>query len=80
MQVCTGFSHLAVQVADLAATTARLTRAGLEPGPIERPGGPDGPQTSWLSDPDGYWIELVQWPAGHADGITAAESEQHTRT
>ncbi len=23
--------------------------------------------------PDGYRIELVQWPTGHADGITAAD-------
>jgi len=39
----------------------------------ECPAGPDGPRTSWLTDPDGYQIELVQWPAGHADGITAAD-------
>jgi hypothetical protein len=25
-----------------------------------------------LTDPDGYRIELVQWPHGHPDGITAA--------
>jgi lactoylglutathione lyase len=24
-------------------------------------------------DPDGNRIEVVQWPAGHADGITAAD-------
>jgi lactoylglutathione lyase len=24
-------------------------------------------------DPDGNRIELVQWAAGHADGITAAD-------
>lgn len=29
--------------------------------------------TSWLADPDGYRIELVEWPSGHADGITAAD-------
>jgi hypothetical protein len=28
---------------------------------------------SWITDPDGYRIELVQWPAGHADGITEAD-------
>jgi len=28
---------------------------------------------AWLTDPDGYRIELVQWPPGHADGITAAD-------
>ena len=26
-----------------------------------------------LADPDGNRIELVQWPPGHADGITAAD-------
>jgi len=50
-----------------------LAQAGLRPGPVERPGGADGPQTSWLTDPDGYRIELVQWPPGHPDGITAAD-------
>jgi len=79
VQVGIGFSHLAIQVTDLAATTADLSRAGLEPGPIERPGGPDGPQTSWLRDPDGYRIELVQWPPGQPDGITAAVFDQQTR-
>lgn len=73
VDVGTGFSHLVVQVEDLAATTSALTAAGLDPGPIERPGGPQGPQTAWLSDPDGYRIELVQWPPGHADGITEAD-------
>ncbi len=37
------------------------------------PDGADGPRTSWITDPDGYRIELVQWPAGHADGITEAD-------
>jgi lactoylglutathione lyase len=73
VEVGTGFSHLVVQVGDLSATVEALAKAGLRPGPIERPGGPDGPQTAWLTDPDGYRIELVQWPPGHADGITAAD-------
>ncbi|MET8468906.1 VOC family protein [Streptomyces sp. NPDC006422] len=73
VEVGTGFDHLAVQVEDLAGTVRRLADAGLEPGPVEHPGGPEGPRTSWLSDPDGYRIELVQWPPGHADGITAAD-------
>lgn len=29
--------------------------------------------TMWLTDPDGYRIELVQWPVGHAAGMTAAD-------
>lgn len=57
----------------LAATLKALTQAGLKPEPVQFPGGSDGPKTSWLTDPDGYRIELVEWPAGHPDGITAAD-------
>ena len=68
-----GFDHLAIQVDDLAEALATLTGRGLVPGPAELPGGPDGPRTSWLEDPDGYRIELVQWPPGHHYGLTAAD-------
>ena len=50
-----------------------LAQGGLQPGPEQHPAGPDGPRTSWLTDPDGYRIELVQWPPGHPDGISAAD-------
>jgi lactoylglutathione lyase len=73
VEVGTGFSHLVVQVDDLVATVGVPSRRGLQPEPEQQPAGPDGPRTSWLSDPDAYRIELVQWPAGHADGITAAD-------
>ena len=76
VDVGTGFSHLAVQVDNLGATIEALRQAGLTAGPVERPGGPKGPQTSWITDPDGYRIELVQWPPGHPDGITAADFSQ----
>jgi lactoylglutathione lyase len=69
----TGLSHVAVQVDDLAGTVESLSRAGLRPGPIEEPGGAGGPRTAFLTDPDGYRIELVQWPSGHPDGLTAAD-------
>ena len=69
----TGISHLAVQVESLDATLAGLAARGIAAGEPELPGGPDGPRTSWITDPDGYRIELVQWPAGHADGITEAD-------
>ncbi|SFP80323.1 lactoylglutathione lyase [Actinomadura madurae] len=69
----TGFSHLPIQVDNLAATVEALSQAGLSPGPVELPGGPDGPRISWLTDPDGYRIELVQWPPGHPYGLTAAD-------
>jgi lactoylglutathione lyase len=29
--------------------------------------------TAWTTDPDGNRIELVQWPPGHPDGMTAAD-------
>jgi lactoylglutathione lyase len=61
----TGFDHFAVEVASLAETTQRLTAAGLHPTDPELPGGPDGPKISWLTDPNGYRIELVEWgPTG----------------
>lgn len=74
VEIGSGFSHLVVQVDDIATTVDALTDAGLRPEPLEHPGGPDGPTTSYLSDPDGYRIELVQWPPGHPDGITVADS------
>lgn len=69
----TGLSHLAVQVDDLTVTVGSLLRVGLRPGPVEYPGGPEGARTSWITDPDGYRIELVQWPEGHPLGMTAAD-------
>ena len=52
---------------------ARLAAEGID---AEAPGSPDGSdhfRTTWITDPDGHRIELVQWPAGHPDGITAAD-------
>ena len=63
-------NHLVVQTDDLDATLADLAAAGLD---TEPPGGPEGVRTSWLTDPDGYRIELVQWPPGHPAGMTAAD-------
>jgi lactoylglutathione lyase len=68
-----GINHLVIQVDSLATTRANLTAEGLTPEPIEHPAGPTGPQTSWLTDPDGYRIELVQWPTGHPTGMTKAD-------
>ncbi len=68
-----GFDHLAIQVDDLADTLARLNYLGLAPGKAELPGGPEGPRTAWIDDPDGYRIELVEWPPGHPYGLTAAD-------
>ena len=68
-----GINHLVIQVESLDATRADLAAKGIEPEPLELPGGPAGPRTCWITDPDGYRIELVQWPEGHADGITRAD-------
>ncbi len=59
-----GFEHFAIEADSLDTTLERLTAAGLNPGAPELPGGPEGPKTSWLTDPDGYRIELVEWPPG----------------
>ena len=68
-----GFSHLVIQVEDLRATIARLGGRGLVADVPSSPDGSDDFLTSWLTDPDGYRIELVQWPLGHADGLTRAD-------
>ena len=66
----TGINHLVIQVESLDVALAALAAKGIAADP---PGGADGPRTSWITDPDGYRIELVQWPAGHADGMTSAD-------
>jgi lactoylglutathione lyase len=64
-----GINHLVIQVDSLDATRADLAAKGIEAGPVESP----GPRTCWITDPDGYRIELVQWPDGHPDGITKGD-------
>jgi lactoylglutathione lyase len=73
VELGTGINHLFIQVESLDATLADLAAKGVVAEPPGRPDGVDGPRTSWITDPDGYRIELVQWPAGHADGITEAD-------
>jgi lactoylglutathione lyase len=64
-------NHLVVQVDDLGGTIADLAAKGIAAEPPAEPG--PGIRTSWLTDPDGYRIELVQWPEGHPAGMTAAD-------
>ena len=73
VDVGTGLSHLAIQVESVEGVRAALLAAGFESGEVELPGGEAGPQTSWVTDPDGYRLELTQWPTGHAAGLTAAD-------
>jgi lactoylglutathione lyase len=66
-----GFSHFAIQVESLDSIVARLAAAGIDTAPVATPA-PEM-KTTTVTDPDGREIELVQWPPGHPDGMTAAE-------
>lgn len=78
-EVGTGFSHLAIQVDDLARYAVDVSARGIAIGEIDYPAGPDGPKTVFLFDPDGYRLELVEWPAGHPADLVRAdfESQDH---
>ena len=67
-------SHLVIKVDSMDTVLTELAAAGIQPD--EPPGSPDGSnefRTAWITDPDANRIELVQWPPGHPDGITAAD-------
>jgi len=62
-----------IQVEDMPATVTHLAARGVQ---ADEPGSPDGSAdvwTSWVTGPDGYRIELVQWPDGHPDGMTRSD-------
>jgi catechol 2,3-dioxygenase-like lactoylglutathione lyase family enzyme/predicted ester cyclase len=68
-----GMHHFVVQVDDVHAMVARLAGQGVR---AEAPSSPDGSDdfwTAWVTDPDGYRIELVQWLAGHRAGMTRSD-------
>jgi lactoylglutathione lyase len=71
--VGTGLSHFVIKVESMDATLAELAARGIDADVPTSPDGSDDFRTAWIVDPDGNRIELVQWPAGHADGITAAD-------
>jgi lactoylglutathione lyase len=75
-----GLDHLAIQVDDLEATRARLVLARMNVDPVQTPGGHDGPRTVTVVDPDGYHLELVQWPPGHPTEMVRADFEPAPRT
>jgi lactoylglutathione lyase len=68
-----GLSHLVIQVESMEATIAELGARGIDAEAPHSHGGSDDFFTSWIVDPDGNRIELVQWPAGHPEGMTAAD-------
>lgn len=57
-----GYGHLAVSVGDLAAEHARLETEALSPGKIVEfaPGGRKVATFFFVTDPDGYKIEVLQ--------------------
>ena len=57
-----GYGHLAVAVADLDAERARLERSGIAAGPIKEfhRDGALMARFFFLTDPDGYRIEVLQ--------------------
>jgi lactoylglutathione lyase len=71
--VSTGLSHFVIKVEAMDATISELAERGIDADVPVSPDGSDDFRTTWVIDPDGNRIELVQWPADHADGITAAD-------
>ena len=68
-----GLSHFAVKVESMATTLAGLAELGIDAETPTSPDGSDDFLTALVVDPDGRRIELVQWPPGHADGLTSAD-------
>jgi lactoylglutathione lyase len=69
----TSLSHFVIAVECMDATVSQLSARGVE---AEVPSSPDGSVdflTTSIVDPDGHRIELVQWPAGHAAGMSVAD-------
>ena len=70
-----GLNHVVVQVESMSTAVAGLAAHGVQVEPPTSPDGSDDFLTAMVTDPDGYRIELVQWPAGHPDGMTSADFE-----
>jgi len=76
VDIDTRLSHLVIQVDSMDDTLGQLASRGIDAEPPTSPDGSEDFRTTWIVDPDGNRIELVQWPAGHAKGMTAADFEQ----
>jgi lactoylglutathione lyase len=68
-----GLSHFVIKVESMDATIRELAARGIDADEPVSPDGSDDFVTTWVTDPDGNRVELVQWPPGHADGMTAAD-------
>ncbi|TFV77529.1 VOC family protein [Blastococcus sp. CT_GayMR19] len=69
----TGLSHFVITVESMHATVTALAAQSIRAEAPSSPDGSDDFRTAVITDPDGNRIELVQWPAGHPDGMTAAD-------
>jgi lactoylglutathione lyase len=69
----TRLSHFVIQVDSIDATLSQLAARGINAEAPTSPNGSADFRTAWVADPDGNRIELVQWPAGHALGMSAAD-------
>jgi lactoylglutathione lyase len=69
----TGLSHFVITVESMDATVGALAAHGIDADVPVSPDGSDDFRTTWIVDPDGNRIELVQWPAGHGDGMSASD-------
>ena len=58
-------SHVVVQVESMDRTLTALAARGIVADAPTSPDGSEDFRTTWIVDPDGNRIELVQWPAGH---------------
>jgi len=73
LDIATGLSHFVVKVESMDAIIAELAAQGIDTDVPPSPDSSDDIRTTWVVDPDGNRIEFVQWPAGHADGMTATD-------
>ena len=71
--VTTGLSHFVIKVESMDVAITMLAARGIDAEVPISPDGSDDFRTTWIVDPDGNRIELVQWPAGHLDGMTEAD-------
>jgi lactoylglutathione lyase len=73
VNVGTGLSHFVINVESLDTIITELGARGIDADEPVSPDGADDFRTTWIVDPDANRIELVQWPADHVEGMTAAD-------
>ena len=59
-EIGTGYGHIAVTVDDIDATLARLGEQGIEPEKPPYTVSEGGSRLTFVRDPDGYRIELIE--------------------